>query len=213
MNKQTNKQTKNKQTNTKHHVECIHLPDCCTGHRKVSLFVYQWIWVCTMSILSDAPEQPKGQLISKRNSQAEDSPKNEQMNSFLLVCDVFSFVFWANLRPEKNCFEIIWPLADWHFTRLDWQKFNLEKNLSSESSRVKFKSGIHWTHLSFHCFISNEFRVLVDYFWRSIVMANIMLSASIYLTVVLGIKRWVYFPFINKFGFAHKQSITNYNAP
>ena len=32
------------------------------------------------------------------------------MNSFLLVCDVFSFVFWANPRPEKNRFEIIWPL-------------------------------------------------------------------------------------------------------
>ena len=101
--------------NGEHHVECIHLPDCCTGHRKVSLFVYQWIWVCTMSILSDAPEQPKGQLISKRNSQAEDSPKNEQMNSFLLVCDVFSFVFWANPRPEKNCFEIIWPLKKPYF--------------------------------------------------------------------------------------------------
>ena len=26
------------------------------------------------------------------------------MNSFLLVCDMFSFVFWRNLRPEKKTF-------------------------------------------------------------------------------------------------------------
>ena len=44
----------------------------------------------------------KGQLISKANCQAEDSSKNERMNSFLLVCDVFSFVFRKNPRPEKN---------------------------------------------------------------------------------------------------------------
>ena len=34
-------------------------------------------------------------------------PKNERMNSFLLVYDVFSFVFWENPRPEKKHFEII----------------------------------------------------------------------------------------------------------
>ena len=28
-------------------------------------------------------------------------PKNERMNSFLLVCDMFSFVFWANPRLKK----------------------------------------------------------------------------------------------------------------
>ena len=55
----------------------------------------------------------KGQLISKTNCQAEDFPKNERMNSFLLVCDVFSFVFWKNPRQEKNRFEIIWPLSAW----------------------------------------------------------------------------------------------------
>ena len=45
----------------------------------------------------------KGQLISKANCQAEDSSKkNEQMNSFLLVFNVFSFVFWKNPRSEKN---------------------------------------------------------------------------------------------------------------
>ena len=37
-------------------------------------------------------------------------PKNERMNSFLLVCDVFSFVFWENPRPGKKRFEIIGPL-------------------------------------------------------------------------------------------------------
>ena len=46
------------------------------------------------------PSQAKGQLISKANCQAEDSPKNERMNSFLLLCDVFSFVFWENPRLD-----------------------------------------------------------------------------------------------------------------
>ena len=45
---------------------------------------------------------PKGQLISKKNDKPRILPKNEQMNSFLLVCDVFSFVFWENPRPQKN---------------------------------------------------------------------------------------------------------------
>ena len=32
------------------------------------------------------------------------------MNSFLLLCDVFSFVFWKKLKTPKRNFEIIWPL-------------------------------------------------------------------------------------------------------
>ena len=44
-----------------------------------------------------------GQLISKANCQGEDSSKkNELIDSYLLVCDVFSFVFWKNPQPEKN---------------------------------------------------------------------------------------------------------------
>ena len=33
------------------------------------------------------------------------------MNSFLLLCDVFSFLFWKKLKSTKIHFEIIWPLA------------------------------------------------------------------------------------------------------
>ena len=44
----------------------------------------------------------KGQLISKKNFKTRILPKNERINSFLLVCDVFSFVFWENPRQEKN---------------------------------------------------------------------------------------------------------------
>ena len=44
----------------------------------------------------------KGQLISKKIVKPRILPKNERMNSFLLVCDVFSFVFWENPWPEKN---------------------------------------------------------------------------------------------------------------
>ena len=34
------------------------------------------------------------------------------MNSFLLLCDVFSFVFWKNPRLDWFAFEINWPLTD-----------------------------------------------------------------------------------------------------
>ena len=44
----------------------------------------------------------KGQLISKKIVKPRILPKNERMNSFLLVCDMFSFVFWENPQPEKN---------------------------------------------------------------------------------------------------------------
>ena len=36
-------------------------------------------------------------------------PKNEQTNSFLLLCDVFSFVFWKKLKIPKWHFKIIRP--------------------------------------------------------------------------------------------------------
>ena len=38
-------------------------------------------------------------------------PKNERMNSFLLLCDLFSFVFWKKLTIPKRHFEINWPLG------------------------------------------------------------------------------------------------------
>ena len=37
-------------------------------------------------------------------------PKNERMNSFLLLCDMFSFVFWRKSTTPKNRFKINWPL-------------------------------------------------------------------------------------------------------
>ena len=52
----------------------------------------------------------KGQLISKKNVKPRILQKTERMNSLLLVCDVFSFVFLKNPQPEKKRFEIIWPL-------------------------------------------------------------------------------------------------------
>ena len=54
---------------------------------------------------------PKGQLISKASCQAVILPKNKQMNSFLLVCDEFLFLFWKKLKTPKKHFEIIWPLG------------------------------------------------------------------------------------------------------
>ena len=37
-------------------------------------------------------------------------PKNKRMNSFLLLCDVFWFVFWKKLKTPKRQFEIIGPV-------------------------------------------------------------------------------------------------------
>ena len=48
----------------------------------------------------------KGQLISKKFDKPRILPKNKGMNSFLLVCDVFSFVFWENPRLDWFAFEI-----------------------------------------------------------------------------------------------------------
>ena len=53
----------------------------------------------------------KSQLISKANCQAVYSSKKEQINSFLLLCDVFSCFFWKKLKTPKRHFEIIWPLT------------------------------------------------------------------------------------------------------
>ena len=38
-------------------------------------------------------------------------PKKEWMNSFLLACDLFLFVFLEESMARKKCFEVIWPLV------------------------------------------------------------------------------------------------------
>ena len=43
----------------------------------------------------------KGQLISKGNCQVVNFSKKRTKNSFLLVCAVFSFVFWKRLKGPK----------------------------------------------------------------------------------------------------------------
>ena len=52
----------------------------------------------------------KGQLISKTNCQGMDSSKKRRNEFVLLLCDVFSFVFWKKLKTPKKPFEITWPL-------------------------------------------------------------------------------------------------------
>ena len=56
-------------------------------------------------------DETKGQFVSKKIVKPRILQKNERMNSFLLVCDVFSFGFLKNPRQEKKLFEIIWPLS------------------------------------------------------------------------------------------------------
>ena len=70
-----------------------------------------WQWkVKNLEVVKFHPT--KGQLISKANWQAEDSPK-KRTNEFVFttVAQVFSFVFWENPRLDWFAFEINWPLA------------------------------------------------------------------------------------------------------
>ena len=53
----------------------------------------------------------KGQLISKANCQAMNSSKKRKMKSFLLLCNVFSFIFWKKLKTPRKPFENTWLLA------------------------------------------------------------------------------------------------------
>ena len=50
----------------------------------------------------------KGQLILKENCQAVNSSKRRTIE--LLLCHVFSFVFWKKLKSPKSHFGINWPL-------------------------------------------------------------------------------------------------------
>ena len=75
------------------------------------LYPSHWrAWSINAQLLLCVCSGAGGQLISKANCQAWILPKNEQMNLFLLVWDVFSFVFWRKLKTPKKHFEIIWPL-------------------------------------------------------------------------------------------------------
>ena len=49
----------------------------------------------------------EGHLISKANCQTANLPKNKQMDLFLLVCDVFSLVFWKKWKTPKRKFDIL----------------------------------------------------------------------------------------------------------
>ena len=58
--------------------------------------------------------------------------KNEQMNSFLLLCDVFLFIL-KKLKTPKKPSEIIWPLVSALKSCITkWEKYNfLLKNLDT----------------------------------------------------------------------------------
>ena len=69
------------------------------------------------------------------------------MDLFLLLCDVFPFVFWKKLKTPKKHFEIIWPLVESResiglqsrtvhsscWSVLDFWKINLEKSKFNKS--------------------------------------------------------------------------------
>ena len=53
----------------------------------------------------------KSQLFSKATGQPWILSKTKQINLFLLLCDMFSFVFWKKLKTPKRHFNINWPLG------------------------------------------------------------------------------------------------------
>ena len=67
----------------------------CSSKKKYCRKLLFWSTVQTIG--------SKGQLISTANCQAVNIlPKSERMNSFLLLCDVFLFVFWKKLKTPKD---------------------------------------------------------------------------------------------------------------
>ena len=62
--------------------------------------------------------QAKTKLINKRSVNFESKlwsceffQKNKRMNSFFLLCEVFSFVFLEEIEDTKKPFKITWPLG------------------------------------------------------------------------------------------------------
>ena len=68
-------------------------------------------------------------------------PKNKQMNSILLLWDLFLFVFWKKLKTQKRRFESNWPLVlhirgPWKFSLTDIKKIFCRNDLWSKISCV-----------------------------------------------------------------------------
>ena len=64
----------------------------------------------------------KGQLISKRLFGIINSSRKRTKQFNLTMIDLFSYVFWKNLKTPKRHFEIHWPL--W-FSTVIWQFIDL----------------------------------------------------------------------------------------
>ena len=85
----------------------------CSSKKKYCRELLFWSTVQTIG--------SKGQLISKANCQASNSSKKRTINSFLLECDEFSFVFWKKLKTPKKA------LSD--FSNILWkEKVNEDRN-------------------------------------------------------------------------------------
>ena len=59
------------------------------------------------------------------------------MNSFLLLCNVFSFIFWKKLKSPKRHFEIKRPLNLAHFSRKYPKCIIFHQNMNSVSCYSK----------------------------------------------------------------------------
>ena len=75
----------------------------------------------------------KGQLVSKANCQAVNSSKKRTNEFVLLLCNVFSFVFWKKLKSPKRHFEIIWPLNQ---NKVSWCYIENDHNFERNEDRA-----------------------------------------------------------------------------
>ena len=102
------------------------------GLLDVGVFIcYCYIWDCSLDPLFDKfvamleqSTSPYDRVVKKYFLMLKVSwfrnglwghwfpPKNERMNSLLLVCGLFSFVFWRKPTISKNHFKINWPLRN-----------------------------------------------------------------------------------------------------
>ena len=83
-------------------------------------------------------------------------PRDEQMKSFSVLCDVFSFIFWKKLKTLKRHFEIYWHLVSkWDL----WSWLFSDGKVPPLLNRIqKYVWGIEIKPAGFVSYVSNCFQ-------------------------------------------------------
>ena len=79
------------------------------------------------------------------------------MNSFLLLCDVFLFVFWKKLKRPKRHFETNWPLVCPYFVIL-WSTVESETVTTNKGATNWGGNDFRLCNLMecYHCIVSTD---------------------------------------------------------